>query len=323
MNRLENIRNYLQPQLEHGSPGLEIAPWHSPVVSKQSYPNVLTVDIFSRDELVARARQATPPIDEALIAGIEPVDFVGNAACLSEVIPAKLRGTFAFIVSSHNFEHLPNPIRFLRDCHTLLADNGVLVMAIPDKRCCFDHWRPVSTAGQMIEAWTAKRESPSFAQRIDHVSGRAYVQKQGARQTVFEINTVEGEIFSDTSNFADIAWQIDEERNSFSAKDKNYIDAHCWTFIPESFALLMHDLAALRVIELYPAEITPPQGAEFFVRLTKSALPLPERTTLCRSMLLALADTRMARSDDPRRYRRIFAAYMAALRFLDRLLGKR
>ena len=74
------------------------------------------------------------------------------------------------MISSHNFEHSPNPIRFLQGCGKVLKPGGVLSMALPDKRACFDYFRPHTTLGQWLEAFFAERERPTPAQVFDQDS---------------------------------------------------------------------------------------------------------------------------------------------------------
>ena len=48
---------------------------------------------------------------------IEEVDLVGSCTHIGKLVRARGEaGKFDYIVSSRNFEHLPNPIRFLQGC---------------------------------------------------------------------------------------------------------------------------------------------------------------------------------------------------------------
>lgn len=42
---------------------------------------------------------------------------------------------FDVIYAAHLIEHLPNPLDFLRKCHHLLADDGILVIETPNEAC--------------------------------------------------------------------------------------------------------------------------------------------------------------------------------------------
>jgi SAM-dependent methyltransferase len=118
--------------------GIEVAPYFNPAVPKATYPKVLTLDVFDTATLKERAAE-DPQIYSEKIALIEDVDLVGDASSIGALVSAKgLAGKIGYIVSSHNFEHLPNPIRFLRGCSEVLEPGGVLSMAVPDARACFD-----------------------------------------------------------------------------------------------------------------------------------------------------------------------------------------
>lgn len=325
MNRIDHLTAPFATHLANARPGLEIAPWHAPILPKCRYPGVITLDIYDQATLRVRARLAQPPLSEKQIAAIEPVDFIGDASCLADAIPSDLHGKLAYIVSSHNFEHLPNPIRFLRDCENLLANDGFLALAIPDKRGCFDHWRPLSSTGQMIEAFALARSNSSLAQQLDSQLGRAYVQADDKKLTVFPYYTAEQLIFSDEDAFP--RWQENMAKviaGTWHAPT-DYISAHCWTMIPESFALILHDLRSLGLTRLSIHTISPTQGAEFFVHLRKSSLvPIKtkaSRSELCRRVIVAQSEIVNTDTDNPRRYQRVYAFYLRALRFLDKVLA--
>ena len=58
-----------------------------------------------------------PNIAAELIPLIEEVDLVGSCTHIGKLVRARGEaGKFDYIVSSRNFEHLPNPIRFLQGC---------------------------------------------------------------------------------------------------------------------------------------------------------------------------------------------------------------
>ena len=121
MTRNEQILRGLNKSMR----GLEIAPYFSPLAPKRDGYNCTTLDVFDREELVRRAA-ADPNIPEEGLGRIEPVDFVGSATEIADLVPSPEHGAFDYIVSSHNFEHLPNPIRFLQGCERLLKPSGIL-----------------------------------------------------------------------------------------------------------------------------------------------------------------------------------------------------
>jgi len=59
-------------------------------------------------------------------------------------------GAYDFVLSSHVLEHVANPILALSEWKRLLADDGVLVLLLPDKKYTFDHRRPLTTMEHLI-----------------------------------------------------------------------------------------------------------------------------------------------------------------------------
>ena len=146
-HRFAPLRRLIHP----GSLGIEIGPFLNPLAAKRDGYRTLVVDRYDSSTLREKARERGSKPAE--IERIEPVDYVGDASRLLDLVRGQgFTGLVDWIVSCHNFEHLPDPIRFLRDCEALLAPGGVLVMIVPDKRTCFDRFQPAATAAGMIEA---------------------------------------------------------------------------------------------------------------------------------------------------------------------------
>jgi len=51
-------------------------------------------------------------------------------------------GSYDFLLSSHNLEHIANPLKAVEDWVRVLKKNGVLLLILPDKRYTFDINRP-------------------------------------------------------------------------------------------------------------------------------------------------------------------------------------
>ena len=56
-----------------------------------------------------------------------------------------------FVLSSHNIEHIANPIKALTEWLRILKDDGALILIVPHKEGTFDHLRPVSTLDHLVE----------------------------------------------------------------------------------------------------------------------------------------------------------------------------
>jgi len=68
-----------------------------------------------------------------------------------------LYGTFDAFIASHVIEHTTDLIGFLDTAETLLCPSGIVILAIPDKRYCFDYFRPLTTTGEVLCASASRR----------------------------------------------------------------------------------------------------------------------------------------------------------------------
>ena len=155
MDRREQIAKHISREMR----GIEIAPWHSPIVPKREGYNCVTLDFFDTATLHQRAKD-DPQVNDTLLERIEDVDIVGSAVDIKSLVEARGElGAFDYIISSHNFEHLPNPVKFLQGCSEVLKPDGMLSMAVPDKRGCFDYFKPYSTTADFVEAYLIKAQA--------------------------------------------------------------------------------------------------------------------------------------------------------------------
>lgn len=266
MNRKRQILKYA----DLAKPGIEVAPYFNPTVRKADGYPVLIMDVFSTEELRAFAAKDSFIPDERL-AEIETVDIVGDASSIAErVAGTPHEGAVHWIISSHNFEHLPNPIKFLQGCAQILAPGGVLSMAIPDGRSCFDHFRFPTRLSDWLDAYHEDRRRPTPATLFDGDVNRA--------------NYFRGEdSFPGSTLDEDPAgYRLERDlRGAYGryvaerADPGPYRDAHCSVFLPQSFELLIRDLHFLGLCPLEFVEGAENATHEFFVHLRKPAEPQP------------------------------------------------
>jgi SAM-dependent methyltransferase len=233
--------------------GLEIGPSHDPVMPKRGGHQVHVVDHMTREQLREKYRDHGVNIDN-----IEDVDHVWAGGRLSTLIAN--HGSYDWIIASHVIEHVPDPIRFIADCMTLLKPGGVLSFAIPDQRYCFDYFRPLSTTGGVIQAYLEERERHTPGQVFDSFSfagkmNGSIAWRDGA------IGTVE---FLHPDGFG--AHMLKESQSS-----ADYIDIHAWVFTPSSFRLIVSDLVSLGYLSLEEQAFTPSIGCEFFLSYRNDA----------------------------------------------------
>lgn len=262
MRRLEMLLKFI----DRTKPGIEIAPYFNPALSKRDGNNVLILDVFDTDTLHKLARE-DDMIPEARINEIEEVDIVGDASRIGEIVAATGQsGEFAYVVSSHNFEHLPNPILFLQGVYDVLAPGGMLSMAVPDNRACFDHFRFPSRLADWLAAYHEDRAQPSPETVFDAMANTAlYYRDNETPQPGCHFSL-------DRPDHYRAQRRLDEafaEYGLRKAEGGAYRDSHCNVFFPETLELMLRDLRALGLIKLDVVEITQPFGHEFFIHLRK------------------------------------------------------
>jgi glycosyltransferase involved in cell wall biosynthesis/2-polyprenyl-3-methyl-5-hydroxy-6-metoxy-1,4-benzoquinol methylase len=238
---------------------LEVGPSYSPVAPRADGWRTTIVDHASRAELVEKYRL----VPDVWVERIEDVDCIWSDGSLADAVPAALHGTFDVVIASHVIEHTPDPVAFLRAMETLLRDDGIVVLAVPDKRFCFDYFRPLATTAHLLEAHESGRVRHTRRTAYEHYAYAALSGGQGAWGQ---------------APVADLALVHDFERAAglFAAYDASadapYADMHAWQFTPASFALILLELARLEMLDWAPETITPPEGCEFRARLRRGGI---------------------------------------------------
>lgn len=243
--------------------GIEIAPWHSPIAPKKLGFNCRSLDVFPTLELLKRAIN-DKTVDRESINRIEDVDFVGNALEIESIVGniGELH-SFDYIISSHNFEHLSNPIKFLKGCGNVLKDGGVLSMAIPDKRTCFDFYRPLTITSDILESYFTDQSNPTLKQVYESETFFSVLEENGALSHSFDLK-------SDTSrliNLGNIKNSYDKWIRFLNIDDNNYQDAHCGIYTKNSFELIINELFFLGLIPFDLLNSSETLGNEFIVQL--------------------------------------------------------
>lgn len=243
--------------------GLEIGPWFAPLAPKKGGYNCLAVDVFDADTLRERARN-NRNVPDALIPDIEDVDVLGSSTEIASLVEARGElGTHDYIISSHNFEHLPNPIKFLQGCSQVLKVNGMLSMAIPDKRACFDYFRPHSTISQIIDAYFEDRRRPTFAQEFDQLSLHSLYRRGADMHLAFTLHDDPIDIIA-LRNLDDGYSGWVQRRDNL---DETYADVHCWVFTPTTFELIIRDLQFLGLSQFEIMELDSTGAGEFVIHM--------------------------------------------------------
>ena len=278
--------HHLHTVVHRDSPGIEIGPWRHPVAPKREGYRTLVIDVLDTEELRAMARKRNLPDGE--ISLIEDVDIVGDGSNLHDLVRGRgFGGRFAWIVSCHNFEHLPDPVRFLRDCEQLLEPGGALAMIVPDKRYSIDRFQPPATVAEMLRAWIGGRgQDESAWERFKQKALKSHlVDAAGRRRKLWSRRTSDaGTILVDDPRHAFA--QLGEELSA--AMPPESFLGHRWRFTPAVFELMILDLRALGIVSM-EAETFPADGVEFsaILRTCEPWHPTGEeyvarRSALCR-----------------------------------------
>lgn len=208
---------------------LEIGPFCQPVFRG---PKVRYMDVLDAEGLKQRAVEIG--IDPS--ACPEEIHFLGNLD--------KAEGYgFDIVFSSHNIEHQPDLVKHLNDVEQALAAGGHLVLLVPDKRYCFDHFLPETTLPEVLEAYMERRTRHSPRHVIEHIALTCH-------------------------NDITRHWQGDhgappDPRNPVvplamkheQAAGDTYVDVHAWKFTPKTFREIMSALLAHGLTRLVPERI--------------------------------------------------------------------
>jgi SAM-dependent methyltransferase len=273
MDRREQILKHITKRQR----GIEIGPWFAPLAAKRDGYNCLSFDVFDTETLRKNA-EGDPFVDSSCVSSIEGVDIVGSSTEICDIIAARGElSTFDYIVSSHNLEHLPNPIRFLQGCHKVLKPGGYLSMAVPDKRACFDYFRPVSTLGSWLEAYSNNCIRPTAVQGFDQASLHCKYTDGDEECYSFPLSNDPSNIKQQVS----LKDNLNVYMGRADSEDEKYYDTHCWTFTPSSFHLILLDAIFLKLIEFDIEEITENNGNEFYVHLLNEEPITLEESKFC------------------------------------------
>jgi hypothetical protein len=152
---------------------------------------------------------------------------------------------------------MPNPIAFFQALERLLTPGGIVSLVIPDKRYCFDFFRPHTTTAAWLEAYHANASRHSQRTMFEHL---AYSAANRDRRSWNQ----EG------ASHLSLLFDVFQAKTAAAAAEPSgsapYTDAHAWCFTPSSFELLIVELNAMGLIHFTPIKTFPTLGCEFSSR---------------------------------------------------------
>jgi SAM-dependent methyltransferase len=113
--------------------GIEIGALNSPLRVNKKNTEVIYVD---RKELGTLIELNPETNGES----IKSPDVVADAEDLGLISDESVD----FVIARHVLEHIPNPIKALKEFYRVLKNNSILYISLPDKRYSFDSERPVT-----------------------------------------------------------------------------------------------------------------------------------------------------------------------------------
>jgi len=243
-------RSFIEQTLPQCDSILEIGAFDNPIFRRELGDPVRYVDWFSRDELVVMHKDNPRRRPEMIV----DIDYLVKSNRLAQHIPHK----FDLICASHVIEHIPDVIRWFNELHMMLNDDGMVFLAVPDRRYTFDYFRNISTASEMVRAFQERLEIPSKWQLVDNYY---YHQKVDLPALWKGVTPAKFQPRFDLGAAVDLA----------EKKSRTYTDCHCWVFSGDTFAQLLADLhsAGKCSFEIDRATDAIPQTNEFHVMLRK------------------------------------------------------
>jgi glycosyltransferase involved in cell wall biosynthesis/SAM-dependent methyltransferase len=259
MTREDLIRRYFDRTMRL----VELGPSHCPIVPKRDGWQTTVIDHADQAELVAKYASMNVAIDR-----IEPVDYVWHGGALAALVPTEMCGTFDGLIASHVGEHLPDLIGFFKDASALIKPDGVMALALPDKRVCFDFFHPLTTTGDLVDAHLHGQTRHQRRIIFNHV---AYFTTRGSEGSWAHAGSKEP--FS-------LVNSIFQAQSAYECANEDpvspYQDCHAWAFTPKSFELLLLELNLLGHTDWWIRSIEPAQGVEFYVWLERKRVTIPE-----------------------------------------------
>jgi SAM-dependent methyltransferase len=231
--------------------GVEIGALDKPIVTREM-GQVYYVDHDTTETLRNRFADPSHNID---LQKIVEVDYIWGEKGLSELFQDQ--AAFDYVIASHVVEHVPDLVGWLSEIRSILKPGGILSLAVPDKRQCFDYQRPVSRLPEVTEAYLHHSRKPSPQQIFDQVNSA--VSYRGSTAWSGTIDTSKLSRISSTQDALNVA------KTAFTSGE--YCDVHCWVFTPASFLELLSNMAALDLLKFEITEFYGTKGCEFFVSL--------------------------------------------------------
>jgi SAM-dependent methyltransferase len=248
--------------------GLEIGPLSHPLVTKaESNGQIFYVDSATAEQLREKYRGDAFVKADAIV----ETDYLWGRQTLPELVHDK---AFDYVLASHVIEHVPNLIGWLREVATILRDDGILSLAIPDKRYTFDLKRELTSFGALAESFLLDRRRPSVRDVFDHKALATHVDLFKVWDRELDMSTLKNH------ESWEAAWR---DTQGYQASDA-YVDVHVTIVTPASFLDILDGINRLGLLDFSVVNFvdTERYTLEFFVALQRTPRHLSRDEALAR-----------------------------------------
>jgi SAM-dependent methyltransferase len=231
MNRDQRVLQYVDKHMKI----IEIGPSFNPLAPRSDGWNSKIIDHLSRENLIKK-------YPDQQIHRIEDVDFIWTSGPIETAVPAELYGTFDACIASHLVEHTPDFVGFFTSMSKLVRPDGLIVIAIPDRRFMFDFFQPLTLTDRILEAHWEKRTRHTKGTIFNNAAYNT--QNNGMiawspRHALTEFSFIGPGVLESAKTAS----------NAVTDESSGYIDCHVWRFTPASLKLVMLELSLL---DLFP-----------------------------------------------------------------------
>lgn len=254
MSRFDDLRRNLDKTMR----GIELGPYYSPIAPKKYGWNTTVVDFRDAAALRAEARNHKADGIRMRESLIEEVDIVWRGEPLDTLALARNPDGYDYFIASHTIENSPDLLSLFQQVQRLLRPGGIVSLAVPDMRKCFDVFKPASSLREVLTAYREKRirhtpETLLEARAFSVIRNGSGAWLAGSRGPLKFHRSF------------DDCWQ--EYQRDVNQVDPPYVDAHAWFFTPASFELLIFELGYMDLLDLSIDSLRENQGSEFVVQL--------------------------------------------------------
>jgi SAM-dependent methyltransferase len=113
---------------------------------------------------------------------------------------------YDFLLSSHNLEHIANPLKALKEWIRVIKPGGFILLILPDKRFTFDHNRPYTTFPHLLSDFESAKDEHDLTHlseilelhdlKLDPGAGKDFNVFKKRCENNFEVRGLHHHVFS-------------------------------------------------------------------------------------------------------------------------------